>query len=121
MRPTVNREVEGSSPSGGAYVACVWRLYSGFLLRLWAVSSIGRASALQAVGYGFESRTVHVTHSSFEMCCLPCPLKDGCGGISFRSSLFAAIQAVALLLAKEADCKSVTIMVLGVQIPPAAL
>lgn len=48
-------------------------------------------------------------------------LKDGVGGASFRSSLFAAMQAVALLLAKEADCKSVTIMVLGVQIPPAAL
>lgn len=50
-----------------------------FLLGLRAVSSIGRASALQAEGYGFKSRTVHVAHSLFELCCIPRLLRGGRG------------------------------------------
>ena len=92
-----------------------------FLLGLWAVSSIGRAPVLHTGGYGFKSRTVHVTHSFLSCVTYLACWEMGISGTSFRSSLFAAMQAVALLLAKEADCKSVTIMVLGVQIPPAAL
>lgn len=63
-----------------------------FLLGLWAVSSIGRASALQAEGYGFKSRTVHVTHSSFELCSLTSPARDGRGGKSKRIGGFGYLS-----------------------------
>ena len=44
---------------------------------------------------------------------MPRMLGDGYKWHIFQVITFAAMQAVALLLAKEADCKSATIMVLG--------